>query len=197
MSQPIAYFLTWTTYGSWLPGDQRGWQKKERGFQDPSLTLQRYSRKLMTEQPCVLKPDQRQCVENSIRSFCQSQQWQLLAVKCLPCHVHIVVSAHKASPQNVMVQIKAHCSKHLNGQMKVQTEINRDGIKPAPSDSEGINLCSQPATSTKGISHGDLASSDNNIHSPRKHWWTQRGCKKLIFDKEGLHAAIRYVVECQ
>ena len=22
---PLAYFLTWTTYGSWLPGDERGW----------------------------------------------------------------------------------------------------------------------------------------------------------------------------
>jgi hypothetical protein len=22
---PIAYHLTWTTYGTWLPGDSRGW----------------------------------------------------------------------------------------------------------------------------------------------------------------------------
>jgi hypothetical protein len=24
-SGPMAFFLTWTTYGSWLPGDDRGW----------------------------------------------------------------------------------------------------------------------------------------------------------------------------
>ena len=22
--EPIAYFITWTTYGTWLPGDERG-----------------------------------------------------------------------------------------------------------------------------------------------------------------------------
>ena len=25
MQPPLAYFLTWTTYGTWLPGDERGW----------------------------------------------------------------------------------------------------------------------------------------------------------------------------
>ena len=26
MSWPLAYHITWTTYGSWLPGDPRGWK---------------------------------------------------------------------------------------------------------------------------------------------------------------------------
>ena len=25
MPEPLAYYLTWTTYGTWLPGDERGW----------------------------------------------------------------------------------------------------------------------------------------------------------------------------
>ena len=25
MPAPLAYLITWTTYGTWLPGDQRGW----------------------------------------------------------------------------------------------------------------------------------------------------------------------------
>jgi hypothetical protein len=29
---PIGYFLTWVTYGTWLPGDARGWvQLEQRG----------------------------------------------------------------------------------------------------------------------------------------------------------------------
>jgi len=27
MDDPLAFFLTWTKYGSWLPGDERGWWK--------------------------------------------------------------------------------------------------------------------------------------------------------------------------
>jgi hypothetical protein len=26
--EPLAYFPTWTTYGTWLPGDDRGWRRK-------------------------------------------------------------------------------------------------------------------------------------------------------------------------
>jgi hypothetical protein len=32
MADPLAYFLTWTTYGTWLPGDERGWCKRTKGF---------------------------------------------------------------------------------------------------------------------------------------------------------------------
>ena len=28
MEETLAYFLTWTTYGSWLPGDERNWVDK-------------------------------------------------------------------------------------------------------------------------------------------------------------------------
>ena len=28
IGEPLAYFLTWTTYGTWLPGDERGWNRK-------------------------------------------------------------------------------------------------------------------------------------------------------------------------
>jgi hypothetical protein len=32
MDEPLAYFLTWTAYGSWLPGDERGWVAKPGQF---------------------------------------------------------------------------------------------------------------------------------------------------------------------
>src|SRR5262249_46358121 len=31
----LAYHIVWTTYGTWLPGDWRGWIKK-KGFRNPS-----------------------------------------------------------------------------------------------------------------------------------------------------------------
>ena len=30
LPDPLAYFLTWSTYGTWLPGDERGWIEHER-----------------------------------------------------------------------------------------------------------------------------------------------------------------------
>jgi len=36
----IAIFSTWTTYGSWLPGDERGWWQRGRGLQLPDLAIE-------------------------------------------------------------------------------------------------------------------------------------------------------------
>lgn len=39
MTDPLTYFITWTTYGTWLPGDVRGWRKTNAGPQLPRLGL--------------------------------------------------------------------------------------------------------------------------------------------------------------
>jgi hypothetical protein len=31
----IAFFSTWTTYGTWLPGDPRSWYQRGRGLREP------------------------------------------------------------------------------------------------------------------------------------------------------------------
>lgn len=62
MSDPLAYFLTWTTYGSWLPGDDRGWAFKGRGFRAPDAVLAEGAAQLMTEPECLLDDDQRALV---------------------------------------------------------------------------------------------------------------------------------------
>ena len=35
MDDPIAFFITVATYGTWLPGDQRGWVEYHKGWQMP------------------------------------------------------------------------------------------------------------------------------------------------------------------
>ena len=35
MPEPLAYFLTWATYGTWLPGDERGWIEYRHGWKLP------------------------------------------------------------------------------------------------------------------------------------------------------------------
>ncbi len=35
MDDPLAFFLTWTTYGSWLQGDERGWVEKPGNIMAP------------------------------------------------------------------------------------------------------------------------------------------------------------------
>jgi hypothetical protein len=45
----IAYFSTWTTYGTWLPGDQRCWYQPGLGIQLPDQIRQYEAALRMTE----------------------------------------------------------------------------------------------------------------------------------------------------
>jgi hypothetical protein len=44
------YHILWTTYGTWLPGDARGWIKKGDPYtQDPDPVLEQSARERMTD----------------------------------------------------------------------------------------------------------------------------------------------------
>ncbi|MEX1027188.1 MAG: hypothetical protein WD049_04175 [Candidatus Paceibacterota bacterium] len=54
MNPPLTYFITWTTYGSWLPEDRRGWRKWKAGDQQPRPLLEAWCRDRMNEEAVVL-----------------------------------------------------------------------------------------------------------------------------------------------
>ena len=69
MPDPIAFFITWPTYGTWLPGDERGWVEYHQGWQLPSQNLSDSCRACMTEEQCVLTVPERQIVQTRDRSL--------------------------------------------------------------------------------------------------------------------------------
>ncbi len=110
----LAYFFTWTTYGTWLSGDTRGWVKKNHnGIQPPDRWLERQSRARMIEGAVELTTDQRTLVEETIRQHCTVRNWSLRAVNARTNHVHVVVTADR-EPDVVMNQFKAWCSRLLS-----------------------------------------------------------------------------------
>jgi REP element-mobilizing transposase RayT len=114
MSKPLAYLITWTTYGSWLPGDTRGWvEKGKAGIQDADEQRQRAAHEQLIAAAVVLDREQRGVVEATVRAHCELRGWQLHAVNARSNHVHVVVTADVA-PEVVMNQFKAWCSRRLN-----------------------------------------------------------------------------------
>jgi hypothetical protein len=93
--QALAYFITWTTYGTWLPGDKRGWVKAGiHGIQNPNPELEEKARSLMVEHAVVLTIEQRDIIEQTIIKHCQIRNWTLHAVNALTNHIHVVVTAN-------------------------------------------------------------------------------------------------------
>lgn len=112
-ADPLAYFLTWTTYGTWLPGDERGWVEKPGRFRGVAPVRQESARRRMTEPALTLDTAQRCVVEDTIADHCRLRGWHLHIVNARTQHVHVVVSAPGRKPETVMDQFKAWCTKRL------------------------------------------------------------------------------------
>ncbi len=121
----IAYFYTWTTYGTWLPGDQRGWFRRGDGAQTPSQLREIAARLLMTEDAVILDENQRAIVEKTIIDHCALRGWQLHTVNCRSNHVHAVITADVKSIELPRVQFKAWCSRKLSEQARERGQSDR------------------------------------------------------------------------
>jgi REP element-mobilizing transposase RayT len=112
-SGPIAYFLTWTTHGSWLPGDPRGWVKRGGDFRPADQILHTAVVRTMTNPPLALSPAQRGYVRHAIVMTCRQRGWVIHACQCRIQHVHVVVTATHTQPELVLRQLKVWSTRAL------------------------------------------------------------------------------------
>lgn len=138
MSEPLAYLLTWTTYGTWLPGDPRFWVKKNGGFQSPDLARERAAAELLKEPTFRLSDQQRQLVEATIAAHCAIRGWRLHAINCRTNHVHVVVTA-AVHPDRVVGQFKSWCTRRLNESLLAVNSEGRRQLWTEGSSTRYIN----------------------------------------------------------
>ena len=112
--EPLAYFITWTTYGTWIPGDERGWNRKGLAeIQAGNSRLERSARRKMSETSFVMNDRYREIVEQTIHRHCEIRKWYLHAVNPRTNHVHVVVTAPGYDPKTVREQFQAWCTRKL------------------------------------------------------------------------------------
>ena len=117
MDSVAGYFITWTTYGTWLPGDQRGWRLRLKGQKLPEPLLEAWCEKQMKGEAVLLGIDDRKTVEDACHAHCVFRGWELKAVNARTNHVHVVVITNK-SPQSTRDELKANCTRMLRMQSK-------------------------------------------------------------------------------
>lgn len=118
MKTPLAYFLTWTTHGTWLPGDSRGSVDPDHNafatpFLPPSTARRQANAQLMRLAPVVLASAERAVVERAIHDHCRVRQWTLHALNVRTNHVHCVVGDVGLRPEVAMGQLKAWATRRL------------------------------------------------------------------------------------
>jgi REP element-mobilizing transposase RayT len=126
--EPLAYFLTWTTYGTWLPGDERGWRRRgESDIQLPNRLFVEMARSRMKEPKFFLNDPARRVVEDTVRKHCAVRDWPLHAVNARTNHVHVVVTAVGYEPETARDQIKAWCTRRLKASETARTKFWTEG----------------------------------------------------------------------
>ena len=122
------WLLTWTTYGSRLPGDSHGFVSEirdEAGGKvlhnvpgtpcDADMPALRGYAAIMTEASVLLDLPQAQAVAEQLRETAHHRGWQLLALAVMANHIHVVVGVRgDPDPESLLGNFKAWCTRRLN-----------------------------------------------------------------------------------
>jgi hypothetical protein len=122
------WFLTWRTYGTWLPGQDgfvgyyrtsRGHRQIDNHFGEPATdgmpALARYAREKLTQPPTLLTPEHAGVVMVELLRTCSFREWQADAIAILPDHVHFSVGVPgDPDPTALLREIKSYTSRALN-----------------------------------------------------------------------------------
>jgi REP element-mobilizing transposase RayT len=114
---PLAYLLSFRTYGTWLHGDSRGSTDRHHRVYGCSrlpadARLQARRRASLIDEPVELAPEQRRIVEATLTEVCAHRCWTLYAANVRSNHVHAVVEA-KGVPERMLVDFKAWSTRRL------------------------------------------------------------------------------------
>ena len=120
-ADPVAYFISFTAYGTWLHGRDPGSVDRDHNAYgmpvlppDPGRELA--ERTQLRDPPYLLDADRRAVVLATVREVVAHRRWRLWAVHVRTNHVHVVVSAAD-KPEKVMADFKAYASRRLKDQL--------------------------------------------------------------------------------
>lgn len=123
------WHLTWTTYGSWLPGDERGFVSPvPHNDRPPTIhnapdtphdadvpSLLRSAESQLKCDPVRLTLEQAQAVFAQLKETASIRNWVILAVAIMATHIHLLVGVPgDPDPNTLLRDFKSYASRCLN-----------------------------------------------------------------------------------
>ncbi|MFN2499527.1 MAG: transposase [Pyrinomonadaceae bacterium] len=114
---PLAYLITFRSYGTWLHGDRRGsvdrfHNRFGTARIPPNKRWEKYNRETLSHPPVRLGRRQRAAIKKAIRETCKIRKWGFWTMNIRTNHVHTVVSA-PCKPEKVLAAFKANATREL------------------------------------------------------------------------------------
>jgi len=104
--------VTWTTYGTWLQGDERGYVKDSE-ILPANIKLKKANQNQQKFQTVKLNPGQKQIVQNAICQEAQKINQKIFAIAVCSNHVHIVVGVSSKSIEQIVHKYKRMSTLYL------------------------------------------------------------------------------------
>src|SRR3972149_8575446 len=101
----IGYMVTWTTYGTWLQGDKRGYVKNGKILPDNNK-LKSANQKQQKFQAVKLNSSQKDIVRKAILQEAQKINQKIPAIAVCSNHVHIVAEVSSESIEKIVHRYK-------------------------------------------------------------------------------------------
>jgi REP element-mobilizing transposase RayT len=134
------WLLTWTTYGTWLPGDARGFVSNVRSGPGaeirhnlPGMPFDANDERVRTRaqqnligEPVLLTLAQAQILAIQLHETAKFRRWQLLALAVMRNHVHLVIGA-PATPTRRGFTATSRVTRHGRYPARASGPPARDG----------------------------------------------------------------------
>jgi len=105
LKRMIGYMVTWTTYGAWLQGDERGYVKNGKTLAQNDK-LKSANQRQQKYPKVKLNSEQKQIVENAIIEEAQRINHKIFAIAVCSSHLHIVASVSEESIEQAVHRYK-------------------------------------------------------------------------------------------
>jgi REP element-mobilizing transposase RayT len=115
---PLAFFITFRSYGTWLHGDERGSVNRFRNKYKsrrlpPDQRWIETNRQRLKGAIVTLNAAQRSCVEEAVHETCRIRGWALQTINVRTNHVHTVVSIGVKKPEIALNAFKANATRKM------------------------------------------------------------------------------------
>ena len=115
---PLAYFLTWTCYGTWLHGDDRGsvedpHNRYARPYLAPNPGWSTAESRLLKSPPVTLDTAMRRVVRDAALEHLAFKECTLVALNVRTTHTHLVIRSKSCEPGRLAGSFKAWSTRRL------------------------------------------------------------------------------------
>ena len=109
-----ARHFTFTTYGTWFHGDERGSWNRSGAYVKPDRGLERYERQQCKYDEVRLTTPMRRIVFDAICAEADFHQWKIYALNVLDNHVHLLIATpREIDPSVVLARVKSAATSAL------------------------------------------------------------------------------------